>query len=754
MKPAPSHIGPGKYESPFPPNPCNVVGPRECAGETPIENLGFVGPEPEGREQGVIRPLRFSSVIREPSQGGVQALAREWPLVTTLSGGGGSGGSGGSGGDPDPSFSGGTDELLLWTGTSDRFSFSVYDNDLAAVQLTQVDTTVIAGASLTITSQDSSGAVGYVTVTGIPGTPGVGNVTLTAYSQEAGPEGDGMDTYTVSISTYDIIGWEVEERVLGNASWHAPADGHVLWAMDDHRWLIISDPDDMLEQDDDVDEITWYHMAWDTYQGASGDYRADLSNWTEGTPGLGDYAVFPRVVFEPPTLADPDGTYWAGTVDRYFTTVVTQVQWVGYEGYVDQETNLVAPDLTHSDYRFFAEQNHPDAYRDASGTLQAVDDHELHNLVDVQVQITDAIPLGMMGTLHLRVYDPDNDILDGPTYTVDDGDPGSFENDGLYQVNDNYGGSPGMNPARVEITFSEGEDSAGQTFAIPNGKRQPGNNYIVAASSNMPAPKEYYHFAESDGETLYYWGHEIGSGGSGGSGGQATQIDVPPNLHTSMLTLWRTLWTELDSMLHPSTQSEPNKRGTFGSTQPEPDDAEFDPHSPDTSFLAAQMARACVRVESLPPTYDTRDDLPFWHNRPMVGSTAFTSQVRDVLSEADFWSAHIVGMYEADADWDYDGEDQWHIGQSNGPVFIYEEVIRDLSQNHPGARPEAEIERHIVLHEILHRFFGPHQSLPLELDNLTNTGNMDAPTTVTGDDTANALTRQQLRFIQEKDPQL
>jgi len=65
-----------------------------------------------------------------------------------------------------------------------------------------------------------------------------------------------------------------------------------------------------------------------------------------------------------------------------------------------------------------------------------------------------------------------------------------------------------------------------------------------------------------------------------------------------------------------------------------------------------------------------------------------------------------------------------------------------------------------VLHEVLHRFFGPHFPLPMppkpkardiEANNVTNTGNMNPATTVTGDDAANTLSPQQLRFIQYKD---
>lgn len=103
-------------------------------------------------------------------------------------------------------------------------------------------------------------------------------------------------------------------------------------------------------------------------------------------------------------------------------------------------------------------------------------------------------------------------------------------------------------------------------------------------------------------------------------------------------------------------------------------------------------------------------------------------------------------MYEADDGWDYDGENLWHIGQSNRPIIIYEEVIRDLGQNYPNHRSQDEIERHNVLHEVLHRFVGPHDGT-----SLTTAGNMNPETTVTQDDAANALTRQQLRYVQYKE---
>jgi hypothetical protein len=539
----------------------------------------------------------------------------------------------------------------------------------------------------------------------------------------------------------EVTGISVEERVLGSTGWSAPDDGNLLWGMDEHRWTADIAPN---EAQPYIMEVEWFARPW-------ADPNAPLTEFTSvssggesfpyayGRPNAGEWAIIPKVKFPHECTAETTGN------DRYAVISVSSVEWTGYVWYADDEDNLFPPNQSHDDYRFFAEQNHPDEYKDANGTTQPVADHELHNMVNVHVSLTSAIPAGMTGTLHLRVYDPDNLILDGPTDTADDGDPNSFESDGLYEPNDNQDSGLGMSPARPEITFGTGEINCERTFTIPNGKRQPGNNYIVAASSNMPAPNEYYHFRDDDGFTLYYNEQQSGSGGSGGG---TVPIDLPWNLRTSELTVWRTLWTELDSMAAPGEGD-----GPFGSTQPQPDDQSFDPHNPDISFLTSQMGGACVQVQTLPATYDTRDDLAFQHNFAMAGSTGVTAGVRDVESESDFWSAHIVGVYEADQDWDYDSETQWHIGQSNKPIIIYEEVIRDLSENYPNHRSQGEIEGHVVLHEVLHRFYGPHSTATTRQTNLTMMGNMDPETTVTRTDATNALSRLQLSEIQlEENP--
>jgi len=182
------------------------------------------------------------------------------------------------------------------------------------------------------------------------------------------------------------------------------------------------------------------------------------------------------------------------------------------------------------------------------------------------------------------------------------------------------------------------------------------------------------------------------------------------------------------------------------------DDAQFQPAEPDISFLQEQMARACVNVRLIDPQLDDSDtigDIPFLHNIALDAFDAASNTIgayRNVNNTDRYWHAYIVGAYEADEAWDYDGEANWHIGQSFRPVLILQEVIRDLSVV-PVAQARADIERHIVLHEVLHRFYGPHHDPPQPM---TDEGNMDALTTIVGTDAENVLSRLQLKGIQKK----
>ena len=150
-----------------------------------------------------------------------------------------------------------------------QYSFMVFDNDLESVLVTAWDDAIFASEpAITITDSGEWGAIGYVRATPILGTPGVGQVTIEAASQGVGsdPGDTGVASATCSITTYDITGWAVEERAWGETAWHAPEDGHVLWADNSYRWQVETNPADILQTDGRLEhlDVEWRHMAWTT----------------------------------------------------------------------------------------------------------------------------------------------------------------------------------------------------------------------------------------------------------------------------------------------------------------------------------------------------------------------------------------------------------------------------------------------------------------------------------------------------------
>ncbi|MCL4192812.1 MAG: hypothetical protein KJZ87_13850 [Thermoguttaceae bacterium] len=239
---------------------------------------------PAPREHGRIEPLR----LRSPQQAAADlalGIAFGTPeFMSTLDDSGGSGGSGGcSGGDPDPSLSGGG-EYLTWTGTSIVHGIHVSDNDLDSIEVSQG---AYVTSQLVITFDgrndgdpcDIDEVAGYILFTPIPGSPGTDVITITAYSAEAGPEGDGRDIAVVTIETYDITSWVAEERPWGQTGWSAPEDGRVLWTVNENQFRVTTNPAGILGDPRLADaDVDWYSMQWSTYQAATTEYRENLGN--------------------------------------------------------------------------------------------------------------------------------------------------------------------------------------------------------------------------------------------------------------------------------------------------------------------------------------------------------------------------------------------------------------------------------------------------------------------------------------------
>jgi len=239
--------------------------------------------------------------------------------------------------------------------------------------------------------------------------------------------------------------------------------------------------------------------------------------------------------------------------------------------------------------------------------------------------------------------------------------------------------------------------------------------------------------------------------------------DVPAAVQTPMLTVWRTLWMELDDMVAPTDPDpEPRGQGPFDGAGTGNDDVELNPPPPPIELLTSSMAEALIVVKPLPDKHNVKDEtqgddtgtLDFIHNMSSVGATNTGRDVRDVVSTADYFVSHVVGAYEEDDSGQYHGDydpngSYFLVGYAYGMMhdeaaFIFFETIRDVAANYVGAVNEDTLRERVVLHETAHRFLGPHGS-PGADERV-----MSVSTCVTGTPAQNGLSARQIKLIQEK----
>jgi hypothetical protein len=231
-------------------------------------------------------------------------------------------------------------------------------------------------------------------------------------------------------------------------------------------------------------------------------------------------------------------------------------------------------------------------------------------------------------------------------------------------------------------------------------------------------------------------------------------VSLDRAFRTQELTVFRTLWLELDHMVAPGPNDGPFDGAGVGN-----DDVWLDPGEPPIDLMQTSLAEACIIVWPLSFTYDQKDGAQFKHNMIAGESSQVGGAVRDVASERHFWVVHTIGAYEeAPAnDWDPNGEvDSWlgwayQCGEDKSN-FIFYETIRDRHANDldPGRDPvDVDIlTNRVVLHEALHRFLGMHGGSP---DTGVADGVMVYDTAIYGTPQQNALTPRQIRVMQSRD---
>jgi hypothetical protein len=290
----------------------------------------------------------------------------------------------------------------------------------------------------------------------------------------------------------------------------------------------------------------------------------------------------------------------------------------------------------------------------------------------------------------------------------------------------------------LTLTFANNTNTQSQEVTIT--RPQPGNNFIAAAvrgdkSATLAALK-----FRDDGVTLYI---PTAQGG----------INVPSTVHSTVLTVWRTLWVESDHMVAPGENDgpftgDPNCNGCD-------DDRNSLPANPTIDILRDLLSPIFVAVIAVPAELDTQDNAPFKHYQ--VDYTVPTG-LRNVQSSQYYWAVHMLGAYEYrdEHDNDPDTETPWYAGWSPKAVsrddptnFVFYETARDVwAEPEIGGGvmvPVATGLDRISAHEALHVFFGWHGTDP---GGAADEGIMDGVTLMTAGQIS--LTNRQIKIIQSK----
>ena len=399
---------------------------------------------------------------------------------------------------------------------------------------------------------------------------------------------------------------------------------------------------------------------------------------------------------------------------------LVDTEWIGYDGYADQQTNL-------DGVRFFAEKNAPSALRpngiDPVTTFSDQQGNELHNRVQVQVTISPVVVPDREPVVYFRVFDPDHpgdspfdpNILDFDPFTglvpndnvVAGGAPADIFPIDPSEANEIETGA--TIPASVQITVGSTIAKAIMTVDA----RQPGNNFIVGAGGRGDWLKEGGF--DFDGVTIV-------------RGNVSSSTENADRFVTPILVIWRSLYVEFDRMGQPG-----NGANAFTpNAEDEDPGAALQDLSGTLGALQAAFAPAMVEVRTganADINLDPRDDAAFVHNLFHDEATGTASanpgnSVRDVTAELDFWSVQVFGAYEADQGLsnDPDTDNDWLLGtaydrdDSGGPTTVYLETIRDVQADPgepwcglqtpipPSLQPPPGLLTRVVVHEVLHRF--------------------------------------------------
>lgn len=418
---------------------------------------------------------------------------------------------------------------------------------------------------------------------------------------------------------------------------------------------------------------------------------------------------------------------------------IDQVEWVTQPQAATSMSALNMAELVpYGDgYRTFPEMPEPNGFN--------------YNNVEVSITLALAIPDGMEATVWVDWYDPNNAISDEQPQSR------------MRHQRDNWGEIV-VSVDHVKFTAAE----RSKRIRLEITQAQPGDNYIIAAHPNdgvagtyVVETKEQYdksNYTGVAGRTLLY--------------PEPSDLfydcsELPTSLHTSVLTVWRTLWIERCQMTDPADTDpaignhgfDPDEQyipgrndergdidqntwmiGTLDSApegEPEDFDVRFQPPMPEISHLIPELRRACIEVKEVMEEdieswgLEIRNPPAFLRNLPgtsdeeaINGTIAINEPCRSVRNPGkNFWCIHAIGAYEDQTNKSHD-PGLGVIGRAlrvataspvvqRGIFLVFNETIRDFvstklvnerGKDREVKRDVPEFQQLVVLHEVLHLF--------------------------------------------------
>lgn len=527
------------------------------------------------------------------------------------------------------------------------------------------------------------------------GVVGSGSFTITA--------SNGIGSCSVPVHVYcgRVVGYTLEEQTYGgtwSSVWDSGEDWKLLWKENQYRWKPIFDQN-CAPPSHNVSSITVmsrplgsqyqrsifaYETSVPQLSSGGGSYQPPDINWPNavGTPldfGENDISISVGVI----GCNWPDSGHVCidqnsanlnlvkATPSSYQPRIgvneIAQVSWDSVDS--GNRINLETYPENSSEERFF-----PELPLDQCGQSNPV----VENSINLKVTLSYAIPFGMTGRVTLDYFDPLNPY--GVGRTINSGY--------IVGKRDNYGDfSPLEDEDKILTVTSSHGIQISKTLYVMN--PHAGDNYIGVVHPNPIINSHYYvkdsSVVEEDEESFSSQIMlKIGS-----QEGTTIFSPLPSSLQTSVLTVWRTLWVELDQMKRNQIIN-----GELIADLPELFDLSND-----------QMKRACIKLQiidgNVNPTIEGEQVILQQNESNYIGTGRNSPTPSNI-----FWTVRMIGVFQLNS--------ISVLGRcNNNTIFIANEAIKTGVINWNNANPTKQVsysnaKRYTALHELGHAFSLQH----------------------------------------------